>query len=241
MFTQKKETLGEWQHPAGWPRPAKSGAIGLVLFMGLAVAAGGIAEAQAQTGNPVLLGNSGTTANQNLAEDTTEVQYDGSGVPGVVFLVQADNAHLPTSNLFFPAALGGWTSTNPSITTGEFGYTEHPEGNGVDGVTYATAHNAAGYLGRPDATTGQVAGVFGIADRTPIGTGVVGVGSITGGYFRANRADGRALVADGPASVTGNLFVAHPNSLIITSSNGSCWQIRVSDTGNLVAAQVGCP
>jgi hypothetical protein len=239
MFNQKKETLGEWQHPAGWRRPVKSGAIALVLSMGLAVAAGGTAEAQ--TGNPVLLGNSGTTGNQNVAEDTTEVQYDGSGAPGVVFLVQADNAHLPTSNLFFPAALGGWTSTNPSITTGVFGYTEHPEGNGVVGVTYATALNSAGVLGRADATTGQVAGVFGIADRTPIGTGVVGVGSITGGYFRANRADGRALVADGPASVTGNLFVAHPNSLIITSPNGSCWQIRVSDTGNLGAAQVGCP
>jgi hypothetical protein len=39
----------------------------------------------------------------------------------------------------------------------------------------------------------------------------------------------------------GDVFVAHPNSLVITSPNGSCWQIRVSDTGVLSAASVTCP
>jgi hypothetical protein len=39
----------------------------------------------------------------------------------------------------------------------------------------------------------------------------------------------------------GNIFVAQPNSLIITSPNGACWQIRVSDLGVLTAASVMCP
>jgi hypothetical protein len=50
------------------------------------------------------------------------------------------------------------------------------------------------------------------------------------------------LHVQGEARVTGgNVFIAQPNSLIITSPNGSCWQIRVSDAGALTAASVTCP
>jgi hypothetical protein len=50
------------------------------------------------------------------------------------------------------------------------------------------------------------------------------------------------LHVQGEARVTGgNVFIAQPNSLIITSPNGSCWQIRVSDAGALSAASVSCP
>jgi len=50
------------------------------------------------------------------------------------------------------------------------------------------------------------------------------------------------LHVQGEARVTGgNIFIAQPNSLIITSPNGSCWQLRVSDAGALAAASVTCP
>jgi hypothetical protein len=39
----------------------------------------------------------------------------------------------------------------------------------------------------------------------------------------------------------GNMFIAHPNSLIITSANGNCWFITVSDAGALSTVSVPCP
>ena len=50
------------------------------------------------------------------------------------------------------------------------------------------------------------------------------------------------LHVQGEERVTGgNIFIAQPNSLIITSPKGSCWQLRVSDAGALSAASVPCP
>ena len=39
----------------------------------------------------------------------------------------------------------------------------------------------------------------------------------------------------------GNIFIAQPNSLIITSPNGNCWFITVSDTGVLSTISTPCP
>jgi hypothetical protein len=39
----------------------------------------------------------------------------------------------------------------------------------------------------------------------------------------------------------GDLYITQPNSLVITSPNGSCWQIRVNDAGALFAGSVPCP
>ncbi len=39
----------------------------------------------------------------------------------------------------------------------------------------------------------------------------------------------------------GNIFIAHPNSLIITSPNSACWLITVSNTGVLSTTSVACP
>ncbi len=41
--------------------------------------------------------------------------------------------------------------------------------------------------------------------------------------------------------VGGDIFIAHPNTLIITSTNGNCWFITVSDTGVLSAGPTPCP
>ena len=59
-------------------------------------------------------------------------------------------------------------------------------------------------------------------------TGNVGIGTFDPGTARLK-------------VVGGHVFVAAPNSLIITSPNGSCWKIVVSDAGALTATSVTCP
>jgi hypothetical protein len=117
------------------------GILALALAASLAAAFGG--RARAATNDPVLSGNSGNAGNPTLAEDATEVQYDGGGYPGVVFLAQADNTYRPSA-ANYPAALAGWTSTNPNITTGVYGYSERPGGFGVVGVASDTGVLARG-------------------------------------------------------------------------------------------------
>jgi hypothetical protein len=70
---------------------------------------------------------------------------------------------------------------------------------------------------------------------------------------------GAALTVSGNTAVTGNVgigtaapgaklhvaggsvFIAQPNSLILTSPNGNCWFLTVSDTGTLSSFNVPCP
>jgi hypothetical protein len=112
-----------------------------VVAGAIAVGVGGSRVAKAATNDPTLLGNSGNTANPNLAEDATEVQFDGAASPGVVFLAQADNTYAPAA-AGFPAALAGWTSTNPNVPHGVYGYSEHPQGNAVVGWSLANVGGA---------------------------------------------------------------------------------------------------
>jgi hypothetical protein len=50
------------------------------------------------------------------------------------------------------------------------------------------------------------------------------------------------LHVQGTVRVTGGpVFIAQPNSLIITSPNGNCWFITVGDTGVLSTFTVPCP
>lgn len=39
----------------------------------------------------------------------------------------------------------------------------------------------------------------------------------------------------------GNLFIAQPNSLVITSQNGACWFITVNNSGVLSTISTPCP
>ncbi len=111
----------------------RNAAAGLTGAVAGAVVAGitGSTVVKAADGDPTALGHSGNTANPNLAEHATEIQFDGASTPGVVLLAQADNKWQPLST-GFPAALAGWTSTNPDIPNGVYGYTEQP-GAGVVG------------------------------------------------------------------------------------------------------------
>ena len=104
------------QHRLTRARLLKSGLIVLTVAAGLAASLGG--RAKAATNDPVLSGNSGNAGNPNLAEDATEVQYDGGGAPGVVFLAQADGTWSPSAAAY-PAAIAGWTTTSISAPCSE--------------------------------------------------------------------------------------------------------------------------
>ena len=131
---------------AQWLRKAAAGLAGVVGGTLAAGIGGNRVVKAAMTNDPLLLGNSGNTANPNRAEDATEVQYNGAGPPlGVVFLAQADNKWMPAQS-GFPAALAGWTSTNPDIPTGVYGYSEHATGMGIVG---SAVNNVGGsFFGR---------------------------------------------------------------------------------------------
>jgi hypothetical protein len=130
----------------------RNAASGLAATAAGAIAVGiaGSKVVKANTNDPTLLGNSGNGGSPNLAEDATEVQFDGAAAPGVVFLAQADSTWTPSA-AGFPAAVAGWTTTNPDVPNGVYGYTARPGGNGVVGAGVAAdgigVQGLANYLG----------------------------------------------------------------------------------------------
>jgi hypothetical protein len=61
------------------------------------------------------------------------------------------------------------------------------DGAGIKGVSKSPTLRVPGVLGINNNATGQTVGVLGQATTSPIGTGVNGIGSITGGYFEATK------------------------------------------------------
>jgi hypothetical protein len=74
---------------------------------------------------------------------------------------------------------------------------------------------------------------------------VIDAPGTAGGRFVVKEAGNVGIGTNNPRAKLhvqgGDVLIAQPNSLIITSPNGSCWQIRVSDVGALSAASVTCP
>jgi hypothetical protein len=139
-----------------------------VVAGSIAVGLQGGRVAEAATNDPTLLGNSGNTSNPNLAEDATEVQFDGASSPGIVLLAQADNTYVPAAANApgeFPAALAGWTSARPDIANGVYGRTEVPGGIGVVGWGIGPGSN--GVFGRSFDPLG-VGGAFVGPNRAPL-------------------------------------------------------------------------
>jgi hypothetical protein len=67
----------------------------------------------------------------------------------------------------------------------------------------------------------------------------------TGGRFTVKENGNTGIGTNNPNSklqvVGGNVYIANPNSLIITSPNGSCWLIGVSNAGALTTIATPCP
>jgi len=94
------------------------------------------------------------------------------------------------------------------------------------GTTDANRSQVAGVRGIANSPVGVVVGVYGVATDSPDGTGIVGHGGATGGYFTATRPGGRAGVFDGTVTVNGNVGIGttaptaplHVNSLATGNS-----------------------
>jgi hypothetical protein len=68
---------------------------------------------------------------------------------------------------------------------------------GIIGETWSTASQAAGVRGVASASSGLTIGVEGRGTASTSGTGMVGAGSATGGYFSATNTDGYGIYAYG--------------------------------------------
>lgn len=118
----------------------------------------------------------------------------------------------------------GWNQALSGLTTGVYGLVHSPSGRGVLGESTSTdpgvqsfgvigisnspAPDSAGVRGLNN-SAGQVIGVEGIAQTGDAGTGVVGRGSATGGYFESSGPAGVAVIGNSqPDGGTGILGTA---------------------------------
>jgi competence protein ComGC len=88
-----------------------------------------------------------------------------------------------TVNCNAVVGFGGSLTGTTSALTG-FSIANYGDGNALDAFTYS---NTGGFAikGKSYGTTGLSLGVYGDATDSPTGTGVVGKGGVTGGYFEA--------------------------------------------------------
>ena len=116
------------------------------------------------------------------------------GVEGI-----ANNSPIGTGVAGRGQAVGGYFENNASNNSATVSVNHSTTGNTAYGVYAETNSNdfaAAGVHGVAQASfPGQVIGVEGVATNSPIGTGIVGRGTATGGYFQA---DGTAVYGSSP-------------------------------------------
>jgi hypothetical protein len=125
-----------------------------------------------------------------------------------------------TYGAFGTGALSGvWGVTNSATSgsVGVIGVAVDPSGltYGVKGVTNSSTFLASGVRGEATSSSGQTIGVEGVSTASPQGTGVVGRGSATGGYFTA--ANGTGVQAFG---ITGAYFGATTGDGVYGESAG---------------------
>jgi hypothetical protein len=104
--------------------------------------------------------------NENTGSPSITIQNEGSGVG--IYTVTNNNSGIV-------AFSQKWVAVNGASTSNI----------GVFGSTSSSAINTPGVFGANYSNTGQVVGVLGQGTSSPIGTGVGGFGSVTGGYFEA--------------------------------------------------------
>jgi hypothetical protein len=100
--------------------------------------------AAAADGQPLLMGQTNTATSRPTRGD-----YTGGDTAGVGFLFQAAND--PNGNPLgttsqYPSALAGWAGVGTGLTTGVYGYTSRPGGNGV--VGFADTSDGVGVRAR---------------------------------------------------------------------------------------------
>lgn len=190
-------------------------------------------SASANTGDPVLLGNT------NAANAPTQVKWNGSSGFGGVILLANDSTYSP-SGANYPAALGGWvgggsTAGTSGVPHGIYGYTEVSptlsvtpfgvvglsiQGTGVRGETRSSSIASIGVEGLSphgiavSGTSTNGTGVSGTGGSSSPGIGVSGTGNT--GVSGTGVTYGVLANATGPAgfgvSATGSIGVTGDSS-----------------------------
>ena len=183
--------------------------------------------------------------------ETNSTAANAVGVLGVVNSTNAGN---------YSAAVRGTNNGTGANRAGVWGEQAGDNGYGV----YGTAFNGTGVYGFGNkfgvvGNGGFGYGVYGEGNYGVAGKGNYGVfglsATATGyaGYFEGKAKVTANMEIDGNVGLGtnmpkaklhvtgGNIFIAQPNSLIITSPNGHCWFIKVDNAGALSTTSVTCP
>lgn len=160
----------------------------------------GLATVMAPNGSP--LHTNATIDTQTLSG----TWRDSAGHSGAfVFTPGAGNggsarpAPAPAGAVSFGTIVTG-TSSGDGLQVANSG-----SGDGIRGTTSSGVTNVSGVVGVNDSAAGQVVGVTGRATASPIGTGVVGLGAVTGAFFQASGGPSggsipTAVVGDAPGT-----------------------------------------
>ncbi len=190
---------------------------------------------QAATGGNLILGHSGNDSNPNLAENATEIRFDGATGPGVVFLSQADTKWAPSA-AGFPAALGGWTSTNTNVPNGVYGSTQIANGTGVVGNAAGPSSTGVFGVGASFGVQGQALASNGIGVQGEAfasnGIAVQGTSFGSGGTavgVQGTSSSGTGVQGQSTSSV-GVLGQSNSGVAVEGSSNGNVGVLGVSNT-----------
>lgn len=100
----------------------------------------------------------------------------------------------PSSSSFTIPYAGTASSANSAFQINNLGGAGNS--HGIVGTTASSVSQVAGVRGEATSSSGVVIGVAGTAVNSPAGTGIVGVGAATGGYFSSTTVGGNAAVFD---------------------------------------------
>jgi competence protein ComGC len=164
------------------------------------------------------------TGNQFLVDTSTIQARVNADCAASTYMVGVQQDGTPYCN---PLALFGASQSGTSANTA-FSMDNTGTGDGIFGTTYSSIFRSSGIKGFNRGTTGLGVGVYGQATDSPTGTGVNGVGSITGGYFEATG------TPNGGYTPTGLYGVASQQGVGVKAQGGTALEvdgaIKVSGT-----------
>ncbi len=123
-----------------------------------------------------------TLTGTQFSADTSAIQARVTGAcnaGAALSAIKQDGTVSCNSVVDFAGVLSGTANIASGLTVTNLG-----DGMGLDVATSSTT-GASAIQGISYGATGQTTGVFGRATTSPTGTGVVGIGGVTGGYFQA--------------------------------------------------------